>query len=303
MSWNFEIKKVNLTKANKLPNMHVHSTWCIHATNTLRSLNKKYESGFSFALNEHMPYPEGFLKNSAQRFNLKSKQLFMVSGIPLSKIDKFISAITKINFPVGFEVDYLEGYEKETINLMKNIENKFEKINKKLNHFSVSIHTLKGYSLFEESSIRKLMEIYPPKDLIELYFKISIDAINKIPCDFICHPGLIELVFKKINLDLDEKLRKFLISQYKLLIDELVKLDIPIEINTSGIKKGLSNPFMPYEVFKYAKNKNTKFVLGSDWHHPKCIYCCFDQLYDFLKKENIKYIYKIIEHKQIKVEI
>lgn len=306
MSWNFKEQEINLHKAKFLPNMHVHSKWCKHSTNELDYLNTEFNSGFFFTLNEHMPYPEHFFgthKYSAKIFDECTKNHFSYSSVPLSDLDQFIEAICKYDFPIGFEVDYLEGFENESLELISRVKSSLKLKDTNLNHISLSIHTLHGYDLYSLSGINALIQIHSVKGLIKLFFDVSIKSVHKIPCDFFCHPGSIERAFQKVGINLTGDLLNIFISNYKRLVDELIKLNIPIEINTSGIQKGLDSPFMPYDVFIYAKQNNAIFILGSDWHHPELKFCYFDQLYDFLKKEQVKTIYKIHNQKLIPVSL
>ena len=172
-----------------------------------------------------------------------------------------------------------------------------------MNHISLSVHLLRGYNLFDGEGLLNLIEDLGPVKLVELYFDTFIKGINNISCDFICHPGLIEMSFKRAKIPFSSDVKEMFNFKYKELVDLCLKKDICIELNTSGFDKGLTSPCMPYDIFKYSQLKGLKFTTSSDWHHSHLIHSKLDQLYDFLKKEGLDVVYKILDGRKIPIVI
>lgn len=323
MSFNFDISKeriIDEEKASKLPNNHMHSKWCNHAECHIQEIvDIMIEKNIDGVLNEHIYVPDNYL-DSSEDYSFKEdddgkKNIFRDNTFKPEDIDLFIDDIKKVKdanklidsyLPVGFEIDGLRGFEQEVNNSIKYLELKFRESGLKVNHFSLSLHLIRGFWSYGESG-KKILEKYSISEIIDIYFDDFLSCIEKIDkISFICHPGLLEMFLKKCKKDFkftDDEYVKY-INSYKILIDKCVELNLGVEINTSGFRKiSKDSPYMPYEVFKYALLKGVKFVTSTDFHWRGQELYCFDQLYDFLVKEGVKKVYKVRDHKLIPVDL
>ncbi len=308
--WNFDLnKKVDIDIAKKLFNMHMHTFWNGHASLKVDDiLCFLKNNGFSGVLNEHLACPLEFLKDdalySSKIFGGSLVNFYNNSYVRFEFLERFIFDVKQSGLKVGFEVDSLKGYYKETNEMISYVNKLLKKSKLKLNHISLSLHQIRGHSIFSDVSAKVFFEDYGFKGVVDAYFEDFIEGILEIKPDFICHPGIIELFFNRINYDLNKSEKEYIDNRYKELIDLCIKQKVLIELNTSGFVKLKScSPYMSYDVFCYAVKRGANFVCGSDFHHLDQGFSYFDQLYMFLKNHKVKTIFKIIDRKVIPINI
>lgn len=321
--WNINLNlPLDLFLAAKLPNMHIHTKWCNHSSNEIIDLvDYLQKNNLIGYLNEHAPYVDKFFEKNSE---LLRTDLFYsydqivsdytIRSMNMNDFQNFINDYLSLKnemdfFPVGFEIDYFKGCENDTKQLMFNMSHVLYSRGIKVNHFSLSIHSLHGMSLYKKDAILLILKKYGPKQLLLDYFENMKFAINHFDFDFLCHPGVIAMSFLhygNFDIFLDKDLWKIYLDEYKGLIDLVVTKNLCLEINTSGFNKGCPgpepNPYMPFEIFEYALDKKVKFVVGSDFHHPEDSFRYFDQIYKILKDNNAD-VYKIVNKKQVRVEL
>lgn len=110
--------------------------------------------------------------------------------------------------------------------------------------------------------------------LVDLYFKIVADVVNKTGCDIIGHFDLISKFIEKEPL-FDVGDPRY-VNAWKAAVDELLKYDVPFEINTGAMSRGYkTQPYPSTEMIAYIREKGGRFVLSSDAH------CAENVAYDF----------------------
>lgn len=109
--------------------------------------------------------------------------------------------------------------------------------------------------------------------LCETYF----DTVSKIRnVDIIGHFDLITK-FNESSPLFDEKNERY-VTAYKKALDALLKLDIPFEINTGTIYRGLKRfPYPSKDILDYILKKGGKTVLSSDSHSKEALMYGFSE--------------------------
>ncbi|MBQ0097479.1 MAG: histidinol-phosphatase [Oscillospiraceae bacterium] len=109
--------------------------------------------------------------------------------------------------------------------------------------------------------------------LVELYYETVADVVAKTNADIIGHFDLITKFLEKEKL-FDENDKRY-VNAYKSAVDNLIKYDIPFEINTGAISRGYrTTPYPSAKIREYITKKGGRFILSSDAHDKKDI--CFD---------------------------
>ena len=112
--------------------------------------------------------------------------------------------------------------------------------------------------------------------LCEAYFATVADVVNKTDCDIIGHFDLISKFIEK-EPPFDTQHPRYAAAWQKA-VDELLKHNVPFEINTGAISRGYrTQPYPGEEMREYIREKGGRFVLSSDAHSKENIGYCFDE--------------------------
>ncbi len=112
--------------------------------------------------------------------------------------------------------------------------------------------------------------------LCEAYFATVADVVKKTECDIIGHFDLISKFIEKEPF-FDVTHPRYAAAWQKAL-DELLKHNVPFEINTGAISRGYrTQPYPSEEMREYIREKGGRFVLSSDAHSTDAIACGFEE--------------------------
>lgn len=121
----------------------------------------------------------------------------------------------------------------------------------------------------------------------EEYFKIVSDIPNKLNPSVIGHFDLITK-FNEGYKYFDETNIKYLTPAYTA-IEEIVKYDIPFEINTGAMYKGYKkNPYPSKKLLKRICELGGQIVLSSDSHNADSLGYKFDEVSELAKEIGFK---------------
>ena len=112
--------------------------------------------------------------------------------------------------------------------------------------------------------------------LCEKYFETVADVVNQTDCDIIGHFDLISKFIEREPL-FDADHPRY-VAAWRKAVDELVKYDVPFEINTGAISRGYrTSPYPSREIQDYIREKGGRFVLSSDAHSADAIAFGFNE--------------------------
>ena len=245
---------------------HIHSHYCPHGTSDSFELyvDKALKLGLKeISFTEHMPLPGNFLE-----------QEFLKSCAPtIEEIGEYIKELNciklkylnDIKINTGFEVDYVEGLEKET----KKILNAY---GEKLEDSILSVHFIKlenSYYCVDASikEFKKLIEILGSVEKVyDIYYETLLRAIKSDLGNYkpkrIGHPTLVRIFNKEYPSEYNN------VNLFREIIKEMKERNYEIDFNTAGIRKPYCKESYPSGIFLDLVNAyDVKMVYGSDAHN------------------------------------
>ncbi|WP_158212356.1 histidinol-phosphatase [Natranaerobius trueperi] len=244
--------------------LHTHTTRCGHAEGKLEQYilaaidcNLK-----EYGISDHFPMDYlGFREEdmSSMYFNELSQYIKEVENLKEKSRDK-------IFIKLGLEIDYVQGLEIKTSELIKE---------KDLDYVIGSIHFLFG----KDVSHPKNKDYFKTRPLIDIYhdyFKKVENMVNSDNFDIIGHIDVI----KKHGHVPSESLQEFYIELSKLLS----RKNQVVEINTGGLRAPVEEMYPSFNFLQELVSHNVPLTLGSDAHKPSEVAYGFPKVYSILKQ-------------------
>jgi histidinol-phosphatase (PHP family) len=259
---------------------HVHTPYCPHgSTDTIEkyikhALQLKYKE---ISFTEHAPLPKSFTDPAPDKDSAMDWDSIPAYMEELKKIKSFYASAIKIN--IGLEVDYIDGYEKETREVLG-------ELGPLLDDSILSVHFLKNeesyYCLdFSEDEFERIIGVFGGLSAVyESYFSTLLTSINS---------DLGPYKPKRIgHITLVEKFKKRFphtrpIQEYaNPILDAIALKGYELDYNGAGFVKPLcKDSYPPTSIAKEAKKRKIPLVYGSDAHTAKGL----GQGYEFMDKE------------------
>ena len=251
---------------------HIHTKYCPHGS---RDDFKKYiGNAISIGLNEitfteHMPFPKGFEDPSPGKN----------SSMDILDIEDYIEDLSKlkeeyknkIRINIGFEVDYIEGYERE-------IRRFLDVYGRYIDDAIISVHTLKvndKYYVIDYRSeeFQNLVDILGGID--KVYTKYYETVKKAVESDLgehkpkrIGHLNLIRKYCKVFPYDYSKN------EELKSLVQAIKDNNYELDYNISGKRKeDCGEVYISGYLLDLVKRQDIKMILGSDSHSADEIFC------------------------------
>lgn len=260
-----------------LGDFHVHTNFCPHGTSD--SMEDYVRAAINYGLKaisftEHAPLPLSFhdpvpKQDSAMRW--EDVHLYLQEG---NRLKQMYKEILQIN--IGFEVDYIEGFEEETINFL----NQYGPF---IDDAILSVHMLKApdhrYVCLDYSvdNFAAMINQFGTTDLIyQTYFRTVTASIKADLGNFkpkrIGHINLVEKFSKKYPPS-----HTFL-DEIKPLLMLIQQKGYALDTNTAGLFKDYCQKLYPdTHTLKEAAALGIPLVPGSDSHSASTVARGFDQ--------------------------
>lgn len=233
---------------------HLHTRLCRHAAGEMAEY---IEAAAAKGIEEvcftpHIPMPDFYGRN------LRMEQADM--EIYLTEVDKLKKKYPGMVILTGIEADYYEGYEEYLENFLSSYS--FDLV-------LISIHFIAAWPpgnwVFNfDFPGRPLSDIYHD------YFQALKKGINTGLFDIVAHFDLIKQpgapVLETNRKDLEE------------IIDLCRRKGVGFEINTSGFRKAIGEPYPAPEIIEILVDKGVLLISGSDAHAPEQVALRFDTL-------------------------
>lgn len=113
---------------------------------------------------------------------------------------------------------------------------------------------------------------------IDAYFRVMTDGVRSGRYDSIAHPDVIR-IYGTVNDFVPEEHEEVI----KKFLEAAVEEDVCIEVNTSGLSKGVYEVHPDPKILRWARELGCKLTLGSDSHHPESVGQHFDQVLPMLQ--------------------
>ncbi|WP_141432040.1 histidinol-phosphatase HisJ [Bacillus sp. 03113] len=247
---------------------HIHTPYCPHGTKDKLTeyVERALSLGFTeISFTEHAPLPKGFVDTAPTKDSAISSDLLDSYFDEISQLKVRYSDKIKIN--AGLEVDYIEGYEKETTSLLNSIGSK-------LDDAVLSVHFLKNGDRYDcldyspdyfEGMIHQYGSI---EKIYDQYYRTLLMSIEANLGDFkpkrIGHITLARKFQKRFPSQINDQ--EAIIS----VLHAIKKQGYEIDYNGAGLRKPLcKETYPPLWVVNEAKKLQIPLVYGSDAHQVK----------------------------------
>ncbi len=233
---------------------HIHTKRCKHAEGTIRKyVEQAIRLGLKeIAFTDHIPLPYGF--DNAHRMDEAELEDYVNDVLKMQRL------YPEITIRLGIEADFIDGYEsylERTITAYP-----FEIVILSV-HFIA--HWPDGNWVFSYD--------FPNKSLQEIYSEY-LQAVKR---------GIETGLFNVLgHLDLIKRPNAPLLSKNRAEIDALLhaakEKEMAIEINTSGLRKAIGEPYPDLSFLPLIAQHGLKVTMGSDAHHPQQVGFEFDRV-------------------------
>lgn len=289
---------------------HVHTRHSGHSENYSLMQARKIAEGKCIVLSvrEHAPFPKEFFDSSRKNHYVNA------GGLPPEKtslqpgsIESFFNEIKESGLSLGFEVDILPGFEKETEGIIRNLEHIANEHGVQIDGINGSHHYHNGKVW--DSSYELLCKAIKTsggfKRFIKSYFGQIRDAIRTGFYDAISH---LELPLKFIGNGnpLEKRLdasKQFYAEEIEKTFETAKNQDITIEYNTSGFDYACKRAYLGSHALHFAYHMNVPIVIGSDTHSVRHIGRHFDFAALQLKQYGINKLHYFKNRKRIAYNI
>lgn len=247
---------------------HVHTPFCPHGT--ADSFEMYIEKALNIGLEEitfteHAPLPDGFSDPVPDSDSAMSRRLLNDYFSQLLTVKEKYSKDIKVN--IGFEIDYIEGFEQETQAFL-------DEYSKYVDDAVLSVHFLKiedqYYCVdFHESAFPQMIEAAGSlKSLHKKYYETMLAAVKSNLGPHkpkrLGHLTLINKFQKRFPSDFDLKN-----MQYDLLL-AIKEQNMELDFNVAGLRKDLCGTiYLDQWMINEAKKQNIPLIYGSDAHSAK----------------------------------
>ena len=245
---------------------HIHTRLCRHAEGELNQyIERAIEAGIEeIAFTDHMPLPEQY--DSVHRMSMAEIETY------LNWIESARNSYHEIKILTGIEADYLPQFE----NFLSDFLGQFP-----FDIVLMSVHFINhwkdGNWVFNYS--------FPGRDPKEIFRDYADALISGI------RTGLFDVV---AHIDLLKRPGESMIQKYpdlvNMILDEIKKQDMIVEINTSGLRKAAAECFPGRDWLSAIQSKQIGICTGSDAHRPDHIGFNFDMIYPELSKHGFSAI-------------
>lgn len=237
------------------PDYHVHTPLCKHATGSVWDYIKEAEKkGIKeICFSDHMP--SNGIYDPKHRMGLEQFQEYLdtIQGA---------KEASPIRVLLGIEADYYEGCEAFLERILRSAD--FDLV-------LGSVHFLDGWG-FDDPEQLPVWELVDVNETWVRYFQLLKRLVNTGLFDVVAHLDLP----KKFGHRIPKEMLKELAAP---LLDLMAEKGVAMEINTSGLRRPVSELYPCVEILHMAKERGIPICFGSDAHEPEMVgYAFLDAL-------------------------
>lgn len=262
-------------------NGHIHTPFCPHGTKDSfeQYIEQAIQAGFEdITFTEHAPLPTNFVDPTP----------LQDSGMQPKDVDTYIKTLqnlqvqyaNNIKIRIGFEVDYIMGYEEET----KQWLHTYGPV---IDDAILSVHFLKinGEYICIDYSDSVFMDTVQKVGSVERLYHMYYDTVQQsIEADLgtfkpkrIGHPTLIHKFQHAHQETIDDH------EQIEHVLQSIKHHNYELDVNSAGYaKKFCLESYPPIRYIEHAKQLQIPLVFGSDAHQAKDFDQFFEELQPYL---------------------
>ncbi|MGL5417725.1 MAG: histidinol-phosphatase [Clostridium sp.] len=230
-------------------NYHTHNYRCKHAIGKAKDYIKKaIEEGYDeIGLSDHMCHPGLGIDDKSRMFYEELPEYFREVNEAILEYED------KISIKKGLECEYFEEIEWIYDELLKKY---------KVDYLILGVHFFKynGEWLYVGHGL--------DTDMLEKYSDFVVESMEKGYFKYVAHPDLFFLGYREWDEYAETASRK--------ILKAAEKLEMPLEININGLKKGKIKTsrgerymYPMKEFWELSKEYNIQRIIGIDAHNPK----------------------------------
>ncbi len=230
-----------------------------------------------------------------------------------SEIAAFLDQFTGTGVPVGLEVDYVAGFEAETVRIIARLQTEIQSRGLKISGLAGSVHLLPGeFVEFDgkPAGLGVFMLDYSV-DVFQQYYQargpeqVLADYFNAI--ESLIKTGWFQVIS---HLDIIRKFEPFsapplffkdyedlYLAHCRRIVACAQAQQMALELNTAGMNQPWGRPYLHQAVLNYCAESGVGVQVGSDAHKPQAIGQYFDVAYEMLLQAGIEEIV-IFENQQ-----
>jgi len=233
---------------------HLHTVRCKHAKGSMEQyVQQAVRLGLKeIAFSDHIPLPDTY--DLAHRMAENELDEYVADVRRLQK------EYPQIVIKLGIEADFIDGMETFLENVLQ--RHPFDLV-------IMSVHFIRGWP----QGNWVFAYDFPDKTLTEIYEEYLDALLRGI------ETGLFDIVG---HLDLikspEQSLLKHNRAKTERVLDEVQKQHMALEINTSGWRKAIAEPYPAKEIWPLLLQRRLPLTIGSDAHAPEQVGFAFERL-------------------------
>lgn len=246
---------------------HIHTPLCPHGSlDPFEAyIHKAIEMNrVEMTFTEHFPLPYGIVENEFRDDCCMQEEQIPDYIQKVSKLKNVYKDSIKIN--LGFEVDFIEGYE-------ESIKKDLSKYGNYIEDSILSVHFLKSQGQYicldDLDGFEKLVQLEGSVEKVyNLYYKTVLKSIladlGRYKPKRIGHPTLVRIFNKKYPCSYENE------QLFKEIIEALKQKKMEIDYNVAGIRKPYCKETYPSgRLLQLILANNIPYIYGSDAHEAK----------------------------------
>lgn len=266
-------------------NLHTHTHLCKHATGKVIDYCQiAADHGISLlGISDHCPFPE---QNQFCNTRMDPEDL----DIYIAELQEAKKAFPEMKILSGMELDYFPQYG---LDYYRDLQKKCD-----LDYFIGGVH----YVFNEQGDLIWRRKGNFDQDLVRNYIRQSVELMETGLLDYMTHPDLLGMSIIEWTPWVNDAFRE--------LVQTAIHLDIPLEVNAYGIRKGMIDTsngqrwrYPVRSFWQMAAEYGPRAVIGSDAHSPETLFeewtTCQSLLNDVgLTPVNEEVVEKILKRKR-----
>ncbi|KAF1830041.1 histidinol phosphate phosphatase H [Decorospora gaudefroyi] len=270
---------------------HSHSgQFCGHAKNTLEEVvQAAIAKGFhTFALTEHIPRPfEDFYPGEAEIDHHTEESLAKLFDDFITEAHRLRDAYSsQIQILIGFETEYIRP---STLDIIRGILSKYT-----FDFFMGSLHHAHTIPIdFDRAMYEQARDKAGGTDerLFEDYFDSQYEMLQELRPPVVGHFDLIRLLSDHRDSEFAGMTSVW--EKMKRNLEFVASYGGLLELNSSGLRKGLAEPYPCLPICQMFLDMRGGFVMSDDSHGVDQIGTNYARLLAFVQKAGIKQIYYV----------
>ncbi|MHA1730087.1 MAG: histidinol-phosphatase [Promethearchaeota archaeon] len=285
----------------KLIDYHNHHKRCGHATGLIEdyvkvAIEKDLEE---IGISDHFPF--GALTDDPQFLELIKRVSMPVDDFPnyIEEIKRLrLKYKDKIKIKISTEVGF--ATPGKALSRQKKV---LEPFLDDYDYLLAGIHEIKSHEspiiVLDPRKGSEVLKEYGEEKIHSIYFDKLEKLVDTDYFDVIAHFDNNRLLFIPNKPNYSENVWEKILS----LLDKIKNKGMAVEINTSGILKGVNSQFPEDEIIKQLIQRDIPITLGSDAHRPKNIGYKFNEIMIKAKKWGLTHLcsYEKREQRLIKI--